>query len=200
VASVGATDDTSILFNGHAATNHTAGPAYTPLATMFAPDGITQIATAADVVNPTCGNVFGLMGPGQDCFGYRFPRSDPWTTDNGREPFQNLDTYGASITIDSKFGNAEFTSITGYEGVHKLYGEDTDGGPAPVWDWRLYLNGRLDELLYEQGVVNTSLPFPELRAASDITQRGRAADADPAFSERIRVGLPARPQFPGLAR
>jgi hypothetical protein len=76
----------------------------------------------------------------------------------------------------------------------------TDGGPAPVWDWRLYLNGRLDELLYEQGVVNTSLPFPELRAASDITQRGRAAGADPAFSERIRVGLPARPQFPGEAR
>jgi hypothetical protein len=76
----------------------------------------------------------------------------------------------------------------------------SDGGPVPVWDWRLYLNGYLDELLYEQGVINTSLPFPEIRAASDITQRGRAADADPAFSERIRVGLPARPQFPGLAR
>ena len=75
-----------------------------------------------------------------------------------------------------------------------------DGGPAPVWDWRLYVNGHLDELLHEQGIVNASLPFPALRAASDITPRARAAGNDPAFSERIRVGLPARPEFPGAAR
>ncbi len=73
-----------------------------------------------------------------------------------------------------------------------------DGGPVPVWDWRLYLNGRLDELLHEQGIVNASLPFPALRAASDITQRAHAAGDGPAFSELIRVGLPARPPFPGV--
>lgn len=70
-----------------------------------------------------------------------------------------------------------------------------DGGPAPVWDWRLYLNGRLDELLYEQGVVNTTLPFPALRAASDITARARAAGDGQGFSERIRESLPPRPPF-----
>jgi hypothetical protein len=69
-----------------------------------------------------------------------------------------------------------------------------------VWDWRLYVNGRLDELLHEQGIVNASLPFPALRAASDITQRARAAGDDPAFSERIREGLPARPPFPSIPR
>jgi hypothetical protein len=73
-----------------------------------------------------------------------------------------------------------------------------DGGPVPVWDWRLYLNGRLDELLWEQGIVNSSLPFPALRAASDITARARAAGDGPGFSERIREGLPARPPFPSL--
>jgi hypothetical protein len=75
-----------------------------------------------------------------------------------------------------------------------------DGGPTPVWDWRLYVNGRLDELLHEQGIVNASLPFPALRAVSDITQRARAAGDDPAFSERIREGLPARPPFPSIPR
>jgi hypothetical protein len=72
----------------------------------------------------------------------------------------------------------------------------SDGGPAPVFDWRLYVNGRLDELLWEQGVVSRALPFPALRAASDVTARARAAGDDPAFSARIRDGLPARPPFP----
>jgi len=64
-----ASDSTTALLNVHATTNHNTGPAYTILSTMYAPDGVTQIATPPNVVNPTCGAVFGLMGPGQDCFG-----------------------------------------------------------------------------------------------------------------------------------
>jgi hypothetical protein len=63
------------------------------------------------------------------------------------------------------------------------------GGSNP-WDWRILANGRLDELLYERGNVDTALPFAELRARSDITSKAKAADADPAFSERIREGVP----------
>lgn len=61
------------------------------------------------------------------------------------------------------------------------------------WSWRLLANGKGDELLYERGTINTSLPFAELRARSDITARANAADSDPRFSDRIRDGLPARP-------
>lgn len=64
-----------------------------------------------------------------------------------------------------------------------------------LWDWRVLANGRLDELLYERDVLATSRPFPELRAASDITARARAGALGPGFSERIRAGLPARPAF-----
>jgi hypothetical protein len=67
---------------------------------------------------------------------------------------------------------------------------------APAWDWRLYVNGRLDELLHEQGIVNAALPFPALRAASDVTARARAAGEGPGFSARIRDGLPPRPPPP----
>ncbi len=69
------------------------------------------------------------------------------------------------------------------------------GIPSP-WDWRLLVNGYLDEALYEDGVLNTTLPFPTLRARSDITAVAKAADASAEFSRRIRDGLPGRPPPP----
>ena len=57
------------------------------------------------------------------------------------------------------------------------------------WDYRLLLNGNLDQLLYEQGVIDVTHPFPEVRQASLINPRAEVADQDPAFSARIREGL-----------
>jgi hypothetical protein len=66
-------------------------------------------------------------------------------------------------------------------------------GVAVPWDWRFLANGRSDEMLYQRGSLNRSLAFAELRRRSDITARARSADRDPAFSQRIREGLPPRP-------
>ncbi len=52
------------------------------------------------------------------------------------------------------------------------------------------MNGYIDELGYERGTIDTSLPFDELRRRSDITQKARAAGDAPDFSARIREGLP----------
>jgi hypothetical protein len=60
-------------------------------------------------------------------------------------------------------------------------------------DWRFLANGYLPEFLYEQGAIDTSLPLAELTVKSLIDPRARAADQDPAFSARIRDGLPPRP-------
>ncbi len=60
------------------------------------------------------------------------------------------------------------------------------------WDWRILVNGRIDELGYERGTVDTSLPFPELRRRSAISEKAKRADRDPDFSQRIREGLPGR--------
>lgn len=65
-------------------------------------------------------------------------------------------------------------------------------GKVP-WDWRLLANGYLDEFAYQQGSINTSLPFPELRRRSDITAKARTAGMGADFSQRIRDGLPDRP-------
>ena len=65
------------------------------------------------------------------------------------------------------------------------------------WDWRILANGRLDELGYERGQIDTSLPFAELKARSDITERAKAAEVAPDFSRRIRDGLPGMAGGPG---
>lgn len=61
------------------------------------------------------------------------------------------------------------------------------------WDWRMLVNGLGDQLLYERKGIDTSLPFPELKRISRVNERALAADKDPDFSEKIRVGLPGMP-------
>jgi hypothetical protein len=60
----------------------------------------------------------------------------------------------------------------------------------PRFDWRILLNGRIDELAYERGSLDQTLPFKQLRARSLINERAKAANGDPAFSMRIREQLP----------
>jgi hypothetical protein len=62
--------------------------------------------------------------------------------------------------------------------------------PGRKFDWRILVNGYIDELGYERGTIDTSLPFAELKRLSNIDAAAQAADQDPAFSERIRDGLP----------
>jgi hypothetical protein len=62
--------------------------------------------------------------------------------------------------------------------------------PANPFDWRILVNGKIDELGYERGQIDKSLPFEELRRRSSVTEEARAAIDSPDFSERIRVGLP----------
>jgi hypothetical protein len=59
------------------------------------------------------------------------------------------------------------------------------------WDWRMLLNGKADEMLYERHAIATGgLPFAELKKRSLINTHAIAADRDPDFSHLIREGLP----------
>ncbi len=59
------------------------------------------------------------------------------------------------------------------------------------WDWRILLNGKADEMLYQDHAVATGgLSFTELKQRSLINERARAADQNPDFSRVIREGLP----------
>jgi len=64
------------------------------------------------------------------------------------------------------------------------------------WDWRILLNGKGDELLYERHLIVTGgLPFAELKTRSLIDTRARAANDSPDFSSLIREGLPFLPKL-----
>jgi hypothetical protein len=56
--------------------------------------------------------------------------------------------------------------------------------------WKLLVNGYLDERLYEIGAVDRSLPFPDFKARSHISERAKAAGDIANFSRTIRAGLP----------
>ena len=59
------------------------------------------------------------------------------------------------------------------------------------WDWRILLNGKGDELMFERGALATGgLPFAELKTRALINDAAKAADAPPDFSQLIRAGLP----------
>lgn len=62
-------------------------------------------------------------------------------------------------------------------------------GRLPL-DYRLLLSGRLPEYLYKLGALAPGHTIAQLRAAGRINERALAAGDDPAFSQRIRDGVP----------
>ena len=65
-----------------------------------------------------------------------------------------------------------------------------DAGKRAPFDWRMILNGKSDEMVYEQGVLVGDLPFAELKRRALINSRARAADKSSEFSQAIRDGMP----------
>ena len=58
------------------------------------------------------------------------------------------------------------------------------------WSWKVLFSGYFPEYAYELGRLDTSRPYAELRNISRVNERATAAGRDPAFSQRIREGLP----------
>jgi hypothetical protein len=57
------------------------------------------------------------------------------------------------------------------------------------WDWRMLVNGKGDELLFERrAIVTGGLPFADLKRQAHINPAAQAADSAPDFSKRIRAG------------
>lgn len=62
------------------------------------------------------------------------------------------------------------------------------------WDWRILVNGKGDEMLYERGALKTGdLSFPDLKRRSHINPLVKAAADSPDYSTLIRSNLPSEP-------
>jgi hypothetical protein len=71
-----------------------------------------------------------------------------------------------------------------------LYHTRLNPGHLPL-SWKVLASGHVPEYLYENGRLDTSLPFAELKRRSLVNDAARAAGDDaPDFSRRIRAGLP----------
>jgi hypothetical protein len=64
------------------------------------------------------------------------------------------------------------------------------GGTFP-FDRRLVVNGFLPGYLYDHRVVVTTIPLAELMERAAISEKAKAADQSPDFSQAIRVGVPS---------
>ena len=59
-----------------------------------------------------------------------------------------------------------------------------------AYSWKILLSGHVPEYLYEIGLLDNSLPFPELQERSRINDAALAAGDSPDFSRLIRESLP----------
>jgi hypothetical protein len=91
-----------------------------------------------------------------------------------------------AIHVRPQFYNALTDNCTTNVRMHTAA---TTAKPAP-WDWRMLLNGTVDQLVYENGGFASHLPFTELKQISLIDAKAQAADQAPDFSALIRAGLP----------
>jgi len=67
-------------------------------------------------------------------------------------------------------------------------------GRQPL-SWKILLSGYTPLYLYEHKLIDTSLPFEELKRRSHVNAVAQAADQAADFSQRIRVGLPNPPKL-----
>jgi hypothetical protein len=65
------------------------------------------------------------------------------------------------------------------------------------YSWKILLSGYVPEYLYEQGKLDTSVPFEELRRRAHINALAHAANQAPDFSQRIRAA-PAEESVPAV--
>lgn len=72
----------------------------------------------------------------------------------------------------------------------RIHTSAADGENVAPWDWRILLNGKIDEMGYERGTIDQSVSFEELKRRSHINAAALAVEDLSKFSTEIRSGLP----------
>jgi hypothetical protein len=124
---------------------------------------------------------------GEDVYLYRLTI----TPEKARERFMEYVATLNQLRDKPRWYNAATTNCT-----TSIRSQHDTSQRAP-WDWRMLVNGKGDEMMYERGAFFTGgLPFAALRTAARINGAARNAGPDADFSRVIREG---RPGFPPTA-
>jgi len=115
---------------------------------------------------------------GEDIYLYRTTISPAQARERFREYLHSLN----ALRDKARWYNAITTNCT-----TSIRAQHPPGERMP-WDWRILLNGKGDDLMYERHLIVTGgLPFAELKARSLVNARAQAANDAADFSERIRT-------------
>jgi hypothetical protein len=105
--------------------------------------------------------------------------------ENGRRVFLDYMREINELAARPRFYNTLTTNCTTMILAHAA----VNPGHVPL-SWKVLLSGYLPEYMYDQGRLDRSLPFAELKRRSRVNAVAQAADRAPDFSRRIRTGLP----------
>jgi hypothetical protein len=125
---------------------------------------------------------------------YRQPQEDVYVyrarapIANGRRVFLDYIKTMNEMHERPRFYNTLTTNCTTGVWLHTKMNPE-----SPPLSWKILLSGYVPDYLYELGRLDTTRPFAELEKMSRVNDRAHAADRDPAFSQRIREGLPVPP-------
>ena len=122
---------------------------------------------------------------------YRRPQEDVYVyhvrtpRENIRRVFLDYLKGMNDLRSHPEFYNTLITNCTTGVAMHTRVNPE-----SPPMSWKVLLSGYIPEYLYKLERLDTRRPFAELRLMSNVNRRAHAADQDPAFSQRIREGLP----------
>ena len=105
--------------------------------------------------------------------------------ENGRRVFLDYIKDMNRLKDQPRFYNTLTTNCTTMILAHTTM----NPGHLPM-SWKVLLSGYAAEYAYDQGRLDRSLPFAELKRRGHINARAHAADKSPDFSRLIRVGVP----------
>jgi hypothetical protein len=159
-------------------TRKARGQSYSTLAGIFKQYGLVYVvADERDVIRVRTT----FRQPQEDVYVYRLraPR------ENARRVFLDYLREMNAMHEHPRFYNTLTTNCT--TGV-LLHARVNPG--SPPWSWKVLLSGYVPQYLYDLGRLDRTRPFAELERRAWVNERAHAADRDPAFSQRIREGLP----------
>jgi len=103
------------------------------------------------------------------------------TAENGRRLFLAYLREVNALKEQAQWYNSLTTNCTSNIWLHAR----VLPGNVP-YSWKILLSGYVPEYLYEQGKLDTSVPFEELQRRAQINALAQAADQAAVFSQRIR--------------
>jgi hypothetical protein len=122
--------------------------------------------------------------PPEDVYIYRLTGPP----ENGRRVFLSYIEEINALNQHPEFYNTLTTNCTTNIWMHGK----VNPNHVPM-NWKILVSGYVPQFLYEQGRLDTQLPFDELKRRGHVNDLAHAANDAEDFSQRIRVNLPTPP-------